>query len=130
MKDYKKDYINYRLERARETLKIAKLSADAKDFNSCTNRLYYAAFYAINALLLKYDYSSSKHTGIRAIFNQHFVKTGIVPKKYGELYNYLFEYRQEGDYKDLFYADPDDIAPLIPKVEKLLEFVSELIKGK
>ena len=125
---YKKDYIKYRLERAKSTFKIAKLAADAKEFNSCTNRLYYAAFYAVNALLLKYDYSSSKHTSLKILFNQHFVKTGIIPKEYGELYNDLFEFRQESDYKDLFYANPDDIIPLLPKVDKFIEFISELIE--
>ncbi|GAK61053.1 hypothetical protein U27_00951 [Candidatus Vecturithrix granuli] len=52
MNAYQDDYIQYRLTRAREALRAAKLLADAKEYNSCVNRLYYAVFYAINALLL------------------------------------------------------------------------------
>ncbi len=99
MNAYQDDYIQYRLTRAREALRAAKLLADAKEYNSCVNRLYYAVFYAINALLLKHEYTSSKHTGVRALFMQHFVKTRIIPEQYGELFNYLFDYRQESDYR-------------------------------
>ncbi len=59
---------NTALTRAREALRAAKLLADAKEYNSCVNRLYYAVFYAINALLLKHEYTSSKHTGVRAVY--------------------------------------------------------------
>ena len=127
MRDYSKDYIQYRLERALGALKVAEIAAEAKEFNSCANRLYYAAFYAVNALLMKYNYSSSKHTGVRAIFNKEFINTDIVPKKYGVLFNDLFESRQECDYKDLFFIAAEDIEPLIPKVKEFIEFVSEKI---
>jgi uncharacterized protein len=45
------DLITYRIERARETLTDARLLADAGRWNSCINRLYYASFYIVNALL-------------------------------------------------------------------------------
>jgi uncharacterized protein len=120
---FQQDYIQYRLERAHEVLDIAKLAADAGAFNSCVNRLYYAMFYAINALLFKNAYSSPKHTGVRALFNQHFIKTGLIAKEYGQLYNDLFELRQESDYKDFFYADPDEVLPLIPQVEAFIKLI-------
>ncbi|HOU15888.1 MAG TPA: HEPN domain-containing protein [Anaerolineae bacterium] len=122
---FQQDYIQYRLERAHEVLDIAKLAADTGAFNSCVNRLYYAMFYAVNALLFRHAYSSPKHTGVRALFNQHFIKTGLIPKEYGQLYNDLFELRQESDYKDFFYADPDEVLPLIPQVQTFIELVSK-----
>ena len=126
MKDFLTDYLQYRLERARGALKVAELSANAKEYNSCANRLYYAAFYAVNALLMKYDHSSTKHTGVRAIFNKEFVKTGTIPKKFGILFNDLFEFRQECDYKDLFFIAAEDIEPLIPRVKEFIEFIEKL----
>lgn len=128
MKDFLADYLQYRLERARGALKVAELSAKAKEYNSCANRLYYAAFYAVNALLMKYDHSSTKHTGVRAIFNKEFVKTGIVPKKFGILFNDLFESRQECDYKDLFFIAAEDIEPLIPKVKEFIKYIEKLTR--
>ena len=94
------DLIQYRLDRARETFEEALLMQREEHWNTCANRLYYACFYAVTALLTRNGLSSSKHTGVKALFNQHFVKTGQVSRENGKLYNQLFEDRQEGDYVD------------------------------
>lgn len=51
----KDDLINYRIERAFNTLKTAKTLANSGDWNAVANRLYYACFYAVLALLAKND---------------------------------------------------------------------------
>ena len=94
------DLIQYRLDRARETFEEALLMQREEHWNTCANRLYYACFYAVTALLTRNGLSSSKHTGVKGLFNQHFVKTGQVSRENGKLYNQLFEDRQEGDYVD------------------------------
>lgn len=53
MSDYKPDYIEYRLSKAREALQDAKLLAENNSWNACVNRLYYSCYYAVSALLLK-----------------------------------------------------------------------------
>ena len=45
--------INYRLQRADETLEEARLMQNVAHWNTCANRLYYARFYAVSALLIK-----------------------------------------------------------------------------
>ena len=42
--------------------------------------------------------SFKKHSGVRAAFHQHFIKSGILDLEWGRLYDRLFEDRQEGDY--------------------------------
>jgi uncharacterized protein (UPF0332 family) len=71
--DPTKALINYRIERAEETYKEALLMRDADHWNACANRLYYACFYAVSALLVTYGLSSSKHSGIKSLFNQHII---------------------------------------------------------
>lgn len=66
----------------------------------CVNRLYYACFYAVSALLAAEGLSSSKHSGVRSLFNENFVKTGSVEKSLARVYNDLYERRQESDYVD------------------------------
>ncbi len=44
--------VQYRLERAREALDEAKLLFEAGHLHTYVNRLYYACFYAMSALLL------------------------------------------------------------------------------
>ena len=91
--NYKEEIIRYRLERAEEAYQEALLIQREKHWNSCTNRLYYACFYAVSALLQQNDFTSGKHSGVKAIFNQHFVKAGIFDKELGRLYSRLFDAR-------------------------------------
>jgi len=124
--DHLLELIQYRLDRARETFEEALLMQREEHWNTCANRLYYACFYAVRALLTRNELSSSKHTGVKALFNQHFVKTGQVSRKNGKLYNQLFEDRQEGDYVDFVLFDRETVEPWIPQVEQFIESISLL----
>jgi uncharacterized protein (UPF0332 family) len=58
------------------------------------NRVYYAMFYAVQALLVSRKVSFSKHGQVKAYFNREMIKTGIFPTEMGRLYNKAFEYRR------------------------------------
>jgi len=96
--------IQYRIEKAKETYQEALLMQRENHWNTCANRLYYSCFYAVTALLEKDGFISSKHSGVKSLFNQHIVKTGKISKEKGKLYNRLFDARQEGDYLDFVYV--------------------------
>lgn len=126
-----KELVSYRLQRARETLADARILADAGRWNPCVNRLYYACFYAVSALLVQDGLSSSKHTGLRSLFNRHFVKTNKVPKEKARIFNDLFERRQEGDYVDFVSFEESQVLPWLPEAEAFVENIAVLIeKGK
>jgi uncharacterized protein (UPF0332 family) len=116
------------LDRAHETLEEARIMANAEHWNGCVNRLYYACFYAVNALLMQKDLSSPKHSGVRSLLNVHFIKTGVLTKEMGRLYNTLFEYRQQSDYEDLFRIDGDMVNPWVTQVKQFIETIEALIK--
>ena len=98
---YSKELIQYRMERARETLNTAQLLRDQNaDTASIVNRAYYAMFYAALAILATIGEETSKHTGVLALFDRHFVKTGILPKEMGKFLHTAFDTRQTGDYED------------------------------
>jgi len=123
----KNELIRYRLERAGEALEEADVMADMNHWRTCINRLYYACFYAVSALLLKNDLSSSKHTGVKAFFNREFVLTGIVPRSYGRLYNLLFKYRQQSDYEDFFTIDEEIVKEWITQSKDFVKTISNII---
>ena len=85
MKEETLALINYRLERAHETLEEARILLEQEHANTYVNRLYYACFYAVSALLLTKGLSSAKHSGIRSFFHQNFVKSGLVDQELGQL---------------------------------------------
>lgn len=76
----KKEFIElakYRLGKSRKTLEDAKLYFESATLESTVNRIYYAVFYSVNALLVTKGLSSAKHSGVRSLFNREFVKKGI-----------------------------------------------------
>jgi uncharacterized protein len=119
--------IEYRLKRALETLAEARLMQRESHWNACANRLYYAAFYAVSALLVQGGYATAKHSGIKALFNRHYVKPGIVEKENGRLYHRLFDLRQEGDYIDFVSLDAKTVEPLVTKTALFIEKIEQLI---
>ena len=54
----REDYINYRFHRAEETFEEALILAKEERWNAVINRLYYACFYAVIALLIKNNIST------------------------------------------------------------------------
>jgi uncharacterized protein (UPF0332 family) len=75
------------------------------------------------ALLPKSDIETRTHDGARTTFSNEFIKTGILDKKYGKLFFKLFDYRQKGDYGDLFNFDDKMVLPIVDQVK---DFVSEI----
>lgn len=118
--------IKYRIERAEETYNEALLMRTGEHWNACANRLYYACFYAVSALLAKYGLTSGKHSGIKSLFNQHIINKKILDKSRGKLYNQLFEARQEGDYVDFVSFDRDLVEPWVPRVKEFIDDIKNL----
>jgi uncharacterized protein len=121
------EYIKYRFNRSRESFDEALIMIENKRWNTAINRLYYACFYAVIALLLKNKFDTRSHDGARIIFSDKFIKTGIIDKKYGKLFSKLFDYRQKGDYGDLFDFDDKIVLPLVDQVKDFLSEVNKFI---
>jgi len=123
----KKDLVNYRLTRAWDTFEDARILAAKKRWNSTINRLYYACYYAVSALLLNSDLNATTHNGVKSLFSEQYIKTGIIPKDLGKIYSQLFTWRQKGDYDDLFDFDQEKVLPYFNPTQKLIETVDALI---
>lgn len=128
MTEWSKDLVSYRMSRANETLEDARILANSGRWNACVSRLYYACFYAVSALLVRHGLSSSKHTGVRSLFNRQYVKTGKIPKDLARIYNDLFERRQEGDYIDFVRFEESQVIPWISKAEQLIGHITSLVE--
>lgn len=84
----------------------------------------------ISALLVKDGYTATKHSGIKALFNRHYVKTGVVSKDKGRLYNRLFDLCQEGDYIDFVSLDRETVEPLVSATEAFVETIRLLLMDR
>lgn len=119
--------IKYRIARAKDTLDDAQLLADNGKWNSAINRLYYAAYYAVIALLLNADLKPTTHNGVKSNFSEYFVKTEKIDKEFGLIFSQLFTWRQKGDYDDLFDFQEEKVLPYFEPVKKLILEVERLI---
>lgn len=118
---YKQALMKYRMERARQTLQAAQLlDDDNADTASVVNRAYYAMFYAALAMLTTVGEETSKHSGVMALFDRHFIKTGVLPKEMGKFLHMAFDMRQTADYEDK--------AEISQEVSRqILEFAKEFV---
>ena len=125
----RKEYVNYRIESAHKTFNAAKILAENGFWNSAVNRLYYSLFYAVNAILVANEILTKSHSATKSQFSLHFVKTGKFDKKYGKLLSELFDWRQKGDYENIFDYNKSSVQPLFEPVNEMIELIEKEIKN-
>ena len=125
----RKQVVTYRLEKAHNTLSDAEKIIGMEMWAAGANRLYYAAYYAVSALLIANGFTAKTHEGVIRLFNQHFVMNGKVDREMGRQYNILFTMRLTGDYGDCFDLQEKDVVPVLEPARKLIDTVSQLTKN-
>ena len=124
----KEELASYRIERSKESLEEAKILSKTKHWNTVANRLYYSCFYIASGYLVLNNFEASTHNGIKTGFNKELIRNGKLERKYGQLYNNLFNIRQDADYRDYKDVGEEKIKPLILSVEELIEQIIELME--
>jgi uncharacterized protein (UPF0332 family) len=90
------DYIKYRYHRAEESFDETLILAKEERWNAVINRLYYACFYSVIALLLKNDIETQTHDGARTQFGLQFIKQARLIKNPANcIRNYLIIGKKE-----------------------------------
>ena len=97
-----------------ESLKVLRY------WDNIANRLYYAIFHAVSALLINDGHSVNTHKGVVVLFGQHYVRTGIFDTADGKLYSQLQTMREKGDYNCTYQTSEDEVLPLIEPAHILI----------
>ena len=126
----RKIIVEFRIEKAQRALEQAKGVVELQYWETIANRLYYAAYNAVEAVLIAYGYIARSHDGVIHMFGQHFVKTGLVDVADGKLYHRLFTMRLTGDYDDTYGLTSEDVLPLIEPASELINKVIDLATKK
>ena len=125
--DDKKDLVAYRLSKAKDTLTEVEVLINNNLWNTAVNRLYYACYYAIKALLIDKGIKAETHNGVRQMFGLHFIKTGIIDKELGKFFSDVFDMRQTGDYEDFIDFGKEDVMDLIEPANNLINKIESLL---
>ena len=114
--------IKYRLEEADNSIKEAEvLLKEGMSLRSVMNRLYYAMFYAVLALLQEKELGTSKHYGAISLFDREFIKSGILDKELSKTLHRAFELRQKGDYMEQSEVTKSDVDEMLPKTKDFVD---------
>ncbi|HUW65488.1 MAG TPA: HEPN domain-containing protein [Spirochaetia bacterium] len=113
----RRDIANYWMEKAKESFHSAQLEYSQGHLSFCVNRLYYAVFYAVSAILASRGLKYGKHSAVRSSLHRDFVKRGIASEEMGKLFDRLFHDRQEADYAAFSSFDPEIVREEIEQVE-------------
>jgi uncharacterized protein (UPF0332 family) len=120
--------IQYWLQKSRESLEAAHDEFKAGRLSFAVNRIYYACFYAVSALLMQKELRFKKHSGVRAAFHQNFVKKGEIDREQGRFYDEIFEARQRGDYIELVNFETGTVKNWLHRAGNFLTAIGKIIE--
>ena len=124
--EQRKDVVSYRLASAKDLLVEIRSHIERGFYNTAMNRMYYACFYVVGALLLNAGIDGAKtHEGVRQMFNKHFVLTGKVPKEWGRFYSVVYGNRSEADYEDFKDFGLEEVREIYPKVCEFVRLIEK-----
>ena len=107
----------YRFETSLENLEDARIMFENGRYKNALNRAYYSIFHAIRSINVLDGFDSSKHSGVIAYFNQHYVKTEVFPKELSKIIKAASENREKADYLDFFIASKEEAEKQIKRAE-------------
>ncbi len=123
------DYIKYRIGRAKETIEETRKHIENKFWNTAINRMYYACFYAVGALLASENIEVTSHSGVRQKFGEFFVKTGKIDRDLAKHFAELSEKRNKGDYNDFYDFEEETVIRLYPVSCKFIQEIEKILNA-
>lgn len=131
MKDPERfELVTYRLKKEEDTLKEIDILLENELWHTAVNRLYYACYYAVSALLVNNSITARTHAGVRQMFGLHFIKPDKIDIELGKYYSDIFDKRQIGDYEDYIEFEKEEVYELLPPARKLIKAINQIIRSK
>ena len=128
--DKKIDLSRYRYSSAIEELKNAKLCFENNSYRGCVNRSYYAAFYAIRAILALGNIDFKSHKSVINHFNKEYVGANIFPRDLASKLGKLKNMRDTADYSDFLEVSREDAKVQLESVEYMIPLIDKYLSGR
>ena len=122
-----KTLARHRFDRAETTLNEAIDELRRSNYRLTVNRAYYSVFYAMRAFLATVNKDSSKHSGVMALFNQYFIKTGTIPEVNFKAIQSLMDLRHEGDYQDFAKITEEEALGSVETAKIIIELWKDVL---
>lgn len=119
--------VELEIERAEKITEQFETLREQHYWDTLVNRMYYAAFHAVSALLIHNALHVHTHRGALNAFNKEFVRTGVFTIEEGHLFSKLEGLRERGDYNCFVDTTEDEIVPLIEPLKALIAKIKSKI---
>ena len=121
--------VRLEMEKAYKLYRQATIMRDNNQWDGMANRLYYALFHAVSSLLIHEQHRANTHKGSHALFSQYYIKTGRLPKQYGELYQKMERMREESDYNCAYNEEPEVLQSNMVPAKEMIDTIADMVKG-
>ena len=120
--------VTFRMEKAHKTLGEIPILVEHELWNTAVNRLYYACFFAVTALLISRQIETKSHAGALRMLSLHFTKTNKLSIDLNRFYADLFDNKQSSDYADFTYFDREMVEGIHKQAIVFIDTVKKLIE--
>ena len=111
-------------------LASATRDLEAKAYASANNRVYYAIFHAMRAVLVLDGEDFKKHSAVIARFTLNYLKPEVLPKAYSKLISNASLIRNRSDYEDFYICSVTDTNALFSGAETFCADVGAYLKKR
>jgi uncharacterized protein (UPF0332 family) len=122
--------VELELEKAEKTFCQVEVLQREKYWDTMANRLYYALFHAVSALLISDGREVGSHKGAAIRFHQYYVRSGVFSAEEGALYSQMETLREKSDYNCFFNVTEADVALKANQVSLFIEKVKQYIASR
>jgi uncharacterized protein (UPF0332 family) len=126
--DEKKDLSQYRMEKADALLHDCEILIQAGSFGSSVSRAYYAVLSAAKGLLILRGIDPETHEGIKTMFSKEFIKPGLLPKEFGEIFRSIQARRFDSDYGDFIEIGDDEAKKSFAGASAFIQGIKSVIE--
>lgn len=124
---YQIDLARYRMEKAKERLFSAEALLKTGSFADSIGRSYYAIFTAARSLLALKGLDSKRHSGVVALFNEHFIKSDLLAKEVYQIITNAKAKRERADYEDYVEFGQEETEEQLEKAKKFVKVIENLL---
>ena len=122
--------VSMELEKAERTFAETDILLQSKLWSNLANRLYYALFHAVSALLINDGYEVGTHKGAVIRFHQYYVKAGIFSTDEGSFYSQMQSLREKADYNCFYDVSETEVTERIEPTRQFIMKVKNIINGR
>ncbi len=115
------------IEDAQQTLRTARLALASGDVRRPIAMAFSIYEDAARAVLIAKGILPKSHEGTQNLFGLHFVKTGLIPKKFAVHFTRMYKDRNDATYAKLKKFDEQDAKFALERAEELLAIAEKLL---